>query len=123
MSLAIRKKPVDEDAAEGEDEDEQAPEDLVEGWAVGLEDLDCVKTLCQRHVLHRGVEQGVGEEHILQTMMSRTRTMKPKIPPPVPQFWAGLKVDVLMGAAKATEAMRSWRKRHSILTDCFGCGV
>ena len=41
VSRSVRKEPVDDQAADGEEEDEQAPEDLVQHGAVRLEDLDC----------------------------------------------------------------------------------
>lgn len=36
----VREEPVDDHADDGEQEDDQAPEKLVQRWAVGLEDLD-----------------------------------------------------------------------------------
>lgn len=39
---AVGEEEVDDEADDGEDEDTQAPEQLVDGRAVGLEDLDCV---------------------------------------------------------------------------------
>lgn len=41
MSLAVREEPVDDQTDDGEQEDAEAPEELVGRWAVGLEDLDC----------------------------------------------------------------------------------
>jgi hypothetical protein len=38
--LTVRKKPVDDDAADGEDEDEDRPQELVADGAAGFEDLD-----------------------------------------------------------------------------------
>ena len=35
------KEEVDNQADDWEEEDEEAPEKLVQGWATGLEDLDC----------------------------------------------------------------------------------
>ena len=43
--LAVGEKPVDDDAADGEDEDEDRPEELVADGAGGLEDLDWVGEL------------------------------------------------------------------------------
>jgi hypothetical protein len=37
---AVGKEPVDDQAANGEEEDEKRPKQLVEGRAVGLDDLD-----------------------------------------------------------------------------------
>jgi hypothetical protein len=41
MCLAVREKPVDDKAQDREEEDEDAPEKLVRGRAVGLEDFHC----------------------------------------------------------------------------------
>jgi hypothetical protein len=38
--LTVRKKPVDDDTADGEDEDEDRPHELVADGAAGFEDLD-----------------------------------------------------------------------------------
>jgi hypothetical protein len=38
--LTVRKKPVDDDTTDGEDEDEDRPHELVADGAAGLEDLD-----------------------------------------------------------------------------------
>lgn len=43
MVGAVGEEEVDDEADDGEDEDAQAPEQLVDGRAVGLEDLDCVR--------------------------------------------------------------------------------
>lgn len=40
MLGAVGKEPVDHHADNGEEEDDQAPEELVDRRAVGLEDLD-----------------------------------------------------------------------------------
>lgn len=40
MRLTVREEPVDDNATDGEDEDEQAPEELLERWAVRFQDLD-----------------------------------------------------------------------------------
>lgn len=37
----VGEEEVDDEADDGEDEDAEAPEQLVDGRAVGLEDLDC----------------------------------------------------------------------------------
>lgn len=39
MGFAVREEPVDEHADNGEEEDDKAPKELVDRWAVGLEDL------------------------------------------------------------------------------------
>lgn len=41
MLGAVGEEPVDDHADDGEEEDDQAPEELVQGRAVGLQDLDC----------------------------------------------------------------------------------
>jgi hypothetical protein len=43
VSLAVGEEPVDDHAADGEEEDEQAPQHLVCYWAVGLDYLDCCR--------------------------------------------------------------------------------
>jgi len=42
MRSAVRKQPVDDHAEDREEEDEQRPEELVRGGAVGLDDFDCL---------------------------------------------------------------------------------
>lgn len=85
MLGTVGEEEVDDEADDGEHEDAEAPEQLGDRRAVGLEDLDCVwggglvsrragQTLCDL----------VGCVDLLKTMMSRTSTMKPMIPPPVP---------------------------------------
>ena len=44
MRLAVREQPVDDDADDGEDEDNKAPQQLVRGRAARLEDLNCAAT-------------------------------------------------------------------------------
>lgn len=67
---------------------------------------------------------GNNSEHLLQAMMSRTRTMNPTIPPPVPAChgsapWA------VMGAASASMNMESWssmeRARLNMVAVFGGC--
>lgn len=43
MLGAVGEEEVDDEADDREDEHAQAPEQLVDGRAVGLEDLDCVE--------------------------------------------------------------------------------
>lgn len=38
---AVREEPVDDCTADREEEDEERPADLGEGWAVGFEDFHC----------------------------------------------------------------------------------
>jgi hypothetical protein len=76
--LAVGKKPVDDDATDREDEDEDRPEELVADRAGRLQDLDC------RFVSTLRLAVEIQECDLLQTRMSSTRTMKPTIPPPAP---------------------------------------
>jgi hypothetical protein len=39
MASTVGEEPVDDYAEDGEEEDDDAPEHLVQGWAVGLEHL------------------------------------------------------------------------------------
>lgn len=41
MLSTVGKQPVDDHSDDGEEEDNEAPEHLVQRWAVGLDDLDC----------------------------------------------------------------------------------
>jgi hypothetical protein len=41
MTSTVGEEPVDDDAEDGEEEDNDAPEHLVQWWAVRLEDLHC----------------------------------------------------------------------------------
>jgi hypothetical protein len=41
MRSSVREQPVDDQSTDREEEDEQEPEELVDGRAVGFEDLDC----------------------------------------------------------------------------------
>jgi hypothetical protein len=111
--LAVREQPVDDHADDGEDEDDQAPKKLVHGGTVRLEDFDCEGTSVS--MVH---EQGRKQDSVLQTRMSRTRMMKPMIPPPVP-YCHGLALVAstppsARGAAKASDASQSWRKEMMV---------
>lgn len=55
---------------------------------------------------------GRGRHDILKTMMSRTSTMNPRTPPPVPYCHELLAVvtSLATGAASAKEARESWRR-------------
>lgn len=57
----------------------------------------------------------LGRVDVLKTMMSRTRTMKPMMPPPVPycQLLSMVLAEIscATGAAKARAARQSWRRR------------
>jgi hypothetical protein len=41
VACTVGEKPVDNQANNGEDEDDHTPEDLVERWAIGFENLHC----------------------------------------------------------------------------------
>lgn len=81
----VGEEEVDDEADDGEDKDAEAPEQLGDGRAVGLEDLDCWRGegLVSRRA-GQTLRDLVGCVDLLKTMMSRTSTMKPMIPPPVP---------------------------------------
>lgn len=51
------------------------------------------------------------DDDLLKTMISKTKTMKPIIPPPLPYFQALPWVVVSMGAARAREKRANWRRR------------
>lgn len=57
----------------------------------------------------------MGREDVLKTMISRIRTMKPMIPPPVPYCQLLLtvlaEISFATGAAKARAARQSWRRQ------------
>jgi hypothetical protein len=40
MSMAIREQEVNDDAADGKEEDKQCPDQLVRNWSARLQDLD-----------------------------------------------------------------------------------
>jgi hypothetical protein len=87
VGRAVGEEVVDEHANNWEEEDNKSPKDFVGHGAVALEDLNCrthvseclvVATPSQdRHEVMEGRD-------ILHAMMSRTKTIKPIIPPPVP---------------------------------------
>lgn len=113
MFLAVREQPVDDHADDGEDEDDETPKELVGGRAVRLEDFDCDETSVS--IAHKQKED---RDCVLQTRISRTRTMKPMIPPPVP-YCHGLAPVAstppsARGAPKASEASQSWRKEMMV---------
>jgi len=41
VCFTVGKQPVDDNADDREEEDQDTPEELVGDWSVGLEDLDC----------------------------------------------------------------------------------
>jgi hypothetical protein len=114
VGLAVREKPVDDHADNGEDEDDETPEELVGGRAVRLQDLDCGTRIELAFVpALTGRVTKEGEDDALKTMMSRTRTTNPMMPPPVPYCQASVVVaetSPARGAAKAKVARQSWKK-------------
>lgn len=49
MLGTVGEEEVDDEADDGEDEDAEAPEQLVDGRAVGLQNLDCWGKWVSRH--------------------------------------------------------------------------
>jgi hypothetical protein len=65
--------------------------------------------------------------YALHTRISRTRTMKPMMPPPVP-YCVALELRVVnssaaIGAAEHRAARQSWRMRENMVCLCFLCDV
>lgn len=79
-------------------------------WLTGRDDL---RTSTRAGKLAGCALLEVQLQDLLQTRMSRTRTMKPMTPPPAPYCvvasWA------VMGAAEQSAARQSWRKRLNIV--------
>lgn len=88
MSSTVREEVVDDQTSDWEEEDDKTPEELVDWWAAGFEDLDwqivSYESFPKGEKLIR--EQKGGD--VLKTMISRIKTMKPMTPPPVPYFQA-----------------------------------
>jgi hypothetical protein len=60
---------------------------------------------------------------LLHTRMSRTRTMKPTMPPPVPYcvaFEFSVVKSSAIGAAEQRAARQSWRKRENMVVGLLG---
>jgi hypothetical protein len=59
-----------------------------------------------------------GDACLLHTRISKTRTMKPMMPPPVP-YWVAFELRVVkssaIGAAEQRAARQSWRKRENMV--------
>lgn len=81
VSLAVRKEIVDDHADHREEEDDESPDHLVGDGAVRLEDLDWSTNTSawvrEWHALTAARQQSeqVEERHLLQAMISRTRTI------------------------------------------------
>jgi hypothetical protein len=97
---AVREDVVDDHADDGEEEDDKSPENLVRDRTVRLEDFDCGPTRQHRDY------NGSGGIVLLQAMMSRTSTMKPTMPPPVPACH-GFADWTVRGAASTSRNMES----------------
>jgi len=79
----------------------------VAGWTVGLEDFDCCE---MKSAYARGCRTLGWVVYVPHTRMSRTKTMKPAIPPP--KDWPGsMPVVFNVGAADAKADRQSWRAR------------
>ncbi len=81
MGLAVGEEVIDDHADDREEEDNESPDDLVGNGAVGLEDFDC-GALVSSNPMPVGARKT--QIDLLHAMISRTRTMKPTMPPPVP---------------------------------------
>lgn len=129
VGRAVREDEVDDHADNRKEEDDETPEELLAGRAVGLEDFDCsrnghVSNWRLTELLWSGAR--IKERNVLKTMMSRIRTMKPTIPPPVP-YCMGVPVVVIVssarGAAKVRAARQSWRNRENIALAMLTAGI
>lgn len=68
---------------------------------------------------------GVEGRDVLHTRTSMISTMKPRTPPPVPYCHAlelVAWISLAVGAAKARAARQSWRRRESMVGECFVVG-
>lgn len=108
----VRKQVVDDQTADGEEEDEQRPEELVQGRARRLDHLDCF--VCQLLSFLREGEGG----RVPNTIMSRTKTISPRMPPPVPYCHELPAVEAVtspVGRADAKVARRRWERRKRVV--------
>jgi hypothetical protein len=143
MRLAVREKPVDDQAQHREEEDDNAPEQFVRGRAVGLEDFHCRSPrqlqstkLCQvlivrgkltreeratmtsgqgERELAKCGEWGGGRGDVLNTRISRIKTMKPTTPPLVPYFQVLSTAVATISSAMAKEKRRRLKKSEEII--------
>lgn len=117
MCLSVGEDEVDSHADDGEEEYHETPDQLVHGRTVGFQNLD-YSTIVSHHIVIAIFKQGGWGENELKTMMSRTRTMNPMIPPPVPYCQGVALVTVIvssaMGAAATRAARQSWKKRGTV---------
>lgn len=87
MRFAVREQVIDDHANNGEEEDNKAPDELVDRRAVRFDDLDYADK--DQYASSYGTT-GIDDGKILpQAMISRISTISPTIPPPVGacQFW------------------------------------
>lgn len=126
VGLAVREEVVDDHADNRKEEHDESPDDLVGHGAVRLEDLNCSTDESARLWQSDGSISRVGkttrletsEGYLLHAMMSRTRTMNPTMPPPVPACH-GSAFCTVRGAASASMNMESWRSRESTMLNMF----
>lgn len=116
MGFAVREEVVNDHADNGEEEDDESPEDLVDDGTLRLDNLDCGTKGQHSHLYHfiDAFEESIFQEggiDLLQAIMSRTKTMNPMTPPPAPACH-GFADCTAMGAASASMNMESWRKRE-----------
>lgn len=125
MRFAVREQPIQNHPENWKDKDNKAPQKLVRRGAARLEDLDCGATVVSVIYHQQGYKWRVS--HILQTIISRTNTMKPMMPPPVPYCHGlaavALTPSVTVGAASASVASHSWRKGTMVLENIFAVTV
>lgn len=108
----VRKQVVDDQTADGEEEDEQRPEELVQGRARRLDHLDC---FVSAFFPFCGRGEGGG---VPNTIMSRTKTISPRMPPPVPYCHELPAVEAVtspVGRADVKVARRRWERRRRVV--------
>ena len=111
-SSSTAEEEVDDQANDWEEEDEETPEELVERWATRLQDFDCeVRELAFVFVFAGDEARGYIIGDVLKAITSRTRTISPTIPPPLPYFQAlPCEAVVSVSSAMTSEKRESWRR-------------
>lgn len=64
MCIAIREQIIDDHAADGEEEHQQRPQNLMQHRTVGWQDFDCatcINTCCQKPLVMDKIARGTGE--------------------------------------------------------------
>lgn len=107
MLSTVREKPIENDANNREQEDQQTPEHLMRYWAVGSNYFDCCELVRGFQFIFLLVERR--RKGLPITMTSRMNTMNPTIPPPVPYCHASPWPSTVIGAAMARDAIARWR--------------